>query len=76
MTELTDFQRKITDLLPNIELRLLEPLSKHTSFRIGGCVEVMAFPKNKEELSNILKQSILLDCTNCILGSSNKTKEE
>ena len=51
MTELTDFQRKISALLPDIELRFYEPMAKHTSFRIGGGAEVMAFPKNKEELA-------------------------
>ena len=69
MTELTIFQQKMTDALPGIELRFDEPMSAHTSFRIGGPVEVMAFPKNKEELSNILKQSALLDCTPVILGA-------
>lgn len=69
MTELTDFQRKITGLLPNVELRFWEPMAKHTSFRIGGGVEVMAFPKNEEELSLLLKTSDLLDCNCAILGA-------
>ena len=69
MTELTVFQREITALLPNMELRLWEPMSKHTSFRIGGPVEVMAFPKNTEELSALLKTSALLDCKTAILGA-------
>lgn len=69
MTDLTDFQRKLTILLPEFELRLNEPLAKHTSFRIGGPAEVMAFPKNKEELAKILKSSALLDCNPVILGA-------
>ena len=69
MTEMTEFQRKITDLLPNVELRFWEPMAKHTSFRIGGEVEVMAFPKNGEELSLLLKTSDLLDCNCAILGA-------
>lgn len=69
MTELTVFQRKIADLLPKMELRFAEPLDKHTSFRIGGPAEVMAFPKSKEELSEILKVSALLDCKPVILGA-------
>ena len=55
MTELTDFQEKIAALLPDVELKFDEPLAKHTSLRIGGGAEVMAFPKNVEELSEILK---------------------
>jgi len=69
MTELTDFQRKITAFLPEIELRFQEPMSRHTSFRIGGPAEVMAFPKNREELAALLKTSALLDCKTAILGA-------
>lgn len=69
MTELTVFQGKISALLANIELRMGEPAAKHTSFRIGGPVEVMAFPKTQEELSQILKTSAMLDCKFAILGA-------
>ena len=40
MTILTDFQQKITNLLPGFDIRLNEPMAKHTSFRIGGNAEV------------------------------------
>ncbi len=69
MTELTDFQRKISALLTDMELRLDEPMAKHTSFRIGGPAEVMAFPKNKEELNKTLKTAALLDSKPAILGA-------
>ena len=69
MTELTDFQEKIAALLPDVELKFEEPLAKHTSLRIGGGAEVMAFPKNGEELSEILKVSVLLDGSFAILGA-------
>ena len=69
MTDLTVFQKKITEFLPHILLKLNEPMSRHTSFRIGGNVEVMAFPKNAEELSELLKVSALLDITPVILGA-------
>lgn len=69
MTELTVFQRKISALLPEIELRYDEPMHKHTSFRIGGGAEVMAFPKNSGELAALLKASALLDCKTAILGA-------
>ena len=69
MTELTVFQKKISDFLPEMDLRFFEPMSKHTSFRIGGNAEVMAFPRNKEELSQLLKTSALLDCKFAILGA-------
>ena len=69
MTELTAFQRKTQDFLPGIELRFSESMAKHTSFRIGGDAEVMAFPKKKEELADILKKSALLDIKPVILGA-------
>ena len=69
MTELTEFQKKITALLPNLELRLNEPMAMHTSLRIGGAAEVMAFPKTEEELAELLKLSALLDCKCAILGA-------
>ena len=69
MTELTDFQRKISAFLPKIELRFNEPMAKHTSFRIGGGAEVMAFPKTGEELAAVLNASALLDCKTAILGA-------
>ena len=69
MTELTILQQKISASLPDLELRFEEPLAKHTSFRIGGPAEVMAFPKNSEELSLLLKESALLDCKPAILGA-------
>ena len=69
MTELTDFQRKLSALLPDVELRMNEPMAKHTSFRIGGPVEGMAFPKSREELAQVLKMSALLDCKPVVLGA-------
>ena len=69
MTNLTDLQRKISALLPETELRFAESMAKHTSFRIGGGAEVMAFPKTREELSELVKTSALLDCNFAILGA-------
>ena len=69
MMKNTEFQDKIVTLLPGIQLLINEPLSKHTSFRIGGPASVMAMPKSPEELKEILKVSALLDCKIAILGA-------
>ena len=53
MMEFTPFQLQIKTMLPQMELYMNEPMAKHTSFRIGGGVEVMAFPKNREELARL-----------------------
>ena len=69
MTDMTIFQKNLTEKLPNVELRFDEPMSRHTSFRIGGPVAVMAFPKSGEELAEILKVSALMDIKPAILGA-------
>ena len=69
MKELTDFQEKLARNCPDIRILYNEPMAKHTSFRIGGAAEAMAFPKDKEELAQLLKTSRLLDCNPAILGA-------
>lgn len=69
MQELSVFQRGFSAFFPEIEVNFEEPLAKHTSFRIGGNAEVMAFPKTVEELSVLLKKSTLLDWKFAILGA-------
>ena len=66
MRELTSLQKNLTAVC---ELKYNESMSKHTSFRIGGEAEIMAFPKDREELAAILKQSALLDRKPAILGA-------
>lgn len=46
----TTLDRKITDYLPELRWLRDEPLTKHTSFRIGGPARRMAFPKTADEL--------------------------
>ncbi len=69
MSELTAFQKKMAESFPGLELRFREPMKKHTSFRIGGGAEVMAFPKTAEELSALLKKSALWGIKPAILGA-------
>ena len=69
MTDLTLFQENIRTFLPEIDLRFREPMAKHTSFRIGGGAEVMAFPKNSEELAKILRVCKDMNTVPAILGA-------
>lgn len=69
MTEFTIFQRKIVDLLPNLNLKFNEPMQKHTSFRIGGGAEVMAFPRSAAELASLLKAAEALGVRPAVLGA-------
>ena len=54
MTHPENFPQMLARELPQVLIRLEEPMSKHTTFRIGGPAECMAFPKTMEELSALL----------------------
>ena len=40
---------------PAVELREWEPMARHTTFRIGGPVRLMALPKTAEEAEQVLR---------------------
>ena len=39
---------------PTLELRRDEPMSRHTSFQVGGPVPLMALPQNEDEVQQVL----------------------
>lgn len=67
--ELTDFQANIQQMLPSVELKFQEPMAKHTSLRIGGGAQVMAFPKSYSEIQLILSVCRLQQLPFRILGA-------
>jgi len=69
MTKLTQFQQEISGLLPHISFKFQEPMSSHTSFRIGGPAEVMAFPRSSQELAELLKASAAMGIKAAVLGA-------
>ena len=69
MTELTYLQQKMADFSNICELKFDEPMARHTSFRIGGGVEVMAFPKDACALSQLLRVCSELGVKPAILGA-------
>ena len=69
MSKITDFITYFGENHPDFELRTNQPMSKFTSFRIGGEAQLMAFPKTEEELCLILKMSKKMDITPVILGA-------
>lgn len=69
MSKMTDLQQKMAELCPNIELKYNEAMARHTSFRIGGGAEVMAFPKSAEELAEVLRTANQLAAQYVILGA-------
>ena len=55
MLNFTEFTQLISRNLPNLELRFDVPMSRLTSFRIGGPAACVAMPKNEAELVDLLK---------------------
>ncbi len=66
MRDLTVLQKNFT---ASCQLKYNEPMSEHTSFRIGGGAEIMAFPQNREELSALLAEAKKWGITPAILGA-------
>ena len=54
------FDKMIEDYLPDLHVEKEEPLSRHSSFRIGGPARRMAFPQTPEQM--VLLQSFGLQC--------------
>lgn len=52
-----------------LTLRLDEPMSRHTSFRIGGAVRLMATPHNEDELIFALRRAYDCGITPVALGN-------
>lgn len=69
MTDFTALQLYFQENFPAEILKFNEPMSQHTSFRIGGGAEVMVFPRSASELCKIWKASTLLDTKCVILGA-------
>ena len=45
--------------VPALELRRDEPMSRHTSFQVGGPVPLLALPKNEDEVGQLLSAAVL-----------------
>lgn len=52
-------EKLLRERCPELELRRDEPMSRHTSFRIGGPVPLMALPHTEVEVQEILSAAVL-----------------
>ena len=59
----------LSEKLPSLTLKREELLSHHTSFRIGGPAEAMAFPHTVGELSDLLRTLSALGVRPALLGA-------
>lgn len=56
----TQLDKRIADYLPDLKVTKDEPMSRHTSFRIGGPAKRMAFPQNGEQM--VLLMGLAEEC--------------
>ncbi|AKP68487.1 UDP-N-acetylmuramate dehydrogenase [Companilactobacillus ginsenosidimutans] len=56
--------------LPNIEFKTDEPLSKYTFTKTGGNADVLAFPKTREELVEIVNTARQNDVKITVIGNA------
>ena len=69
MLNFTEFYNQILNTIPNLELKMDVPMSRLTSFRIGGPARCVACPKTEEELSALLKLCAAEGVEPVILGA-------
>ena len=56
----TGFDKKMADYLPDLKITVEEPMSRHTSFHIGGPARRMAFPATGAQM--VLLMSFASEC--------------
>lgn len=49
MEEMIELKQQLSRRCPDLEVREKEPMSRHTSFRVGGPAALMALPKTEQE---------------------------
>lgn len=55
MNHFKDFSIKLKSILSEENLKIDEPMKKHTSFRVGGPADIMVTPENYEQLRDIIR---------------------
>ena len=61
--------RELSRTCPDLELRAEEPMSRHTTFRIGGPVRLMALPKTEEEARKAVHTALQHDIRPFYMGN-------
>lgn len=69
MERLEELKKRLLSRCPSLELRVDEPMSRHTSFRIGGPARLMALPRWEQEAREVVKAARELDIRPFILGN-------
>lgn len=69
MDRYTTLFRDLSRSCPGLELRADEPMSRHTTFRIGGPVRIMALPKTEEEAEKAVRTALQHDVRPFYMGN-------
>lgn len=69
MNKIQKLYQQLQQLLPGLELRLDEPMSRHTTFRVGGAAALMACPRQTEELVEAVKLARELEVPTVMVGN-------
>lgn len=67
--KMMELARALREVCPGLELRENEPMSRHTSFRVGGPAALMALPKTKFEAAQAVKTARAHGITPFFLGN-------
>lgn len=68
MTLLEGLEKRLREECPLLELRKNEPMSRHTSFRVGGPAALMALPKG-EEIHKVIETAFHCNVVPFFLGN-------
>ena len=69
MDRLEQLTRTLKDRFPGLELRENEPMSRHTTFRIGGPARLMALPRSAGEARGAVRTAAELGMAPFFLGN-------
>lgn len=69
MDQMTALIQELNRRAPQLELREYEPMSRHTTFRIGGPARLMALPKNRQEAVTAVRAARELGISPFFLGN-------
>lgn len=55
MNHYLDFAKELSLILSKEDIKLDEPMKKHTSFKVGGPADILVTPKNIDELIKVIR---------------------
>ena len=55
MSQLIRLKEELHRVIPTLSLREQEPMSRHTTFRVGGPAALMALPRTEEEVLTVVR---------------------